>query len=156
MAENKQSSSLIGHDPLAWMSREEPDNSDIVGLADTDNTNSEAFPVQLMEAGSVVDNEIVENGNIVLDAVLNIRNVAALHERLLSALDSNQSIEIDASAVTAVDTATLQLLLVLKRTAIKLQKQVMIDFPSEKFIEASRLLGIAEMLEIDRAAAGFF
>ena len=65
-------------------------------------------------------------------------------------------IDIDASAVTTVDTATLQLLLVLKQTAVKMQKQVTIDFPSERFIEAAELLNLAELLNVDQAAAGFF
>jgi anti-anti-sigma regulatory factor len=79
-----------------------------------------------------------------------------LHERLLKALDNNSKIFLDASAVSVADTASLQLLLILKRTAIKLQKEVVIDFPSDRFIEAADLLGISEMLEVDQAAAGLF
>lgn len=93
---------------------------------------------------------------IQLDAVQNIQNVNQLHEKLLQALDAVDKIDIDASAVNQIDTATLQLLLVLKRTAVKLQKNVTIDFPSEKFIEAADLLGLSEMLDVDQAAAGFF
>ena len=93
---------------------------------------------------------------IKLDSVLNIQNVAGLHARLLKALDNNSSISLDASAVNVADTASLQLLLILKRTAIKLQKEVAIDFPSDRFIEAAELLGISEMLEVDQAAAGLF
>jgi hypothetical protein len=37
-----------------------------------------------------------------------------------------------------------------------MQKQVSIDFPSEKFIEACNLLGISAMLEVDHAASGLF
>ncbi|MGY6274967.1 STAS domain-containing protein [Methylomonas sp. MgM2] len=93
---------------------------------------------------------------VVLASVQNIQNVAELHDRLIHVLDSAKKIEVDASAITTVDTATLQLLLVLKQTALKLQKEVNIDFPSEKFIEAAELLGLAEMLDVDQAAAGFF
>jgi len=82
--------------------------------------------------------------------------VAQLHERLMSALDKGSQLEIDASAITTIDTATLQLLLVLKQTALKMHKQVVIDFPSDKFVEAASLLGLAEMLDVDQAAAGFF
>jgi hypothetical protein len=44
----------------------------------------------------------------------------------------------------------------LKRTAINLQKEVSIDFPSDKFIEVANLLGLSEMLDVDQAASGFF
>ena len=93
---------------------------------------------------------------VVLEAVQNIQNVAQLHERVLNALDHANKIDIDASAIKTVDTATLQLLLVLKQTAIKMDKQVTIDFPSEKFIEAATLLGLAQMLDVEQAVAGFF
>jgi len=82
--------------------------------------------------------------------------VAVLHQRLTQMLSNFEAIDIDASGVTMIDTATLQLLLILKQTAIGLQKSISIDFPSDKFIEASELLGIAEMLEVDQAASGFF
>ena len=93
---------------------------------------------------------------IKLDSVLNIQNVANLHACLLKALADNTTISLDASAVNVADTASLQLLLILKRTAIKLHKEVVIDFPSDRFIEAADLLGISEMLEVDQAAAGLF
>lgn len=171
MAE-KDESSLIGYDPLAWLHRqaeERPISPLPLEYADAEpqawnageqtETSSEpetesadwqdtTFETQEEPASALAA--------IVLDPVLSIQNVAQLHERLLGALDSSIKIEIDASAVTMVDTATLQLLLILKRTAIKQQKQVAIDFPSDRFIEAADLLGISEMLEVDRAAAGFF
>ncbi len=88
--------------------------------------------------------------------MLNIQNVTALHQQLAHMLANFDLIEIDASAVTMIDTSTLQLLLILKQTAIGLQKSISIDFPSDKFIEAAELLGIAEMLEVDQAASGLF
>ncbi len=93
---------------------------------------------------------------IVLEPTQNIQNAGQLYAQLLKALDDSDNIDIDASAITMIDTATLQLLLVLKRTAIKLQKNVAIDFPSDKFIEAAALLGLSEMLNVDQAASGFF
>lgn len=95
-------------------------------------------------------------GPIMLDAVLNIRHINELHESLLKAFESRDTLEIDASAVTAVDTATLQLLTVLKQEAVKSGKQVVFDFPSEKLIDSARLLGLAELLEIDHPASGLF
>ncbi|MCQ8105228.1 STAS domain-containing protein [Methylomonas sp. SURF-2] len=96
------------------------------------------------------------SGHIALEPVQSIQTVGELHRRLLDMLDSCNKIDIDASAVSQIDTATLQLLLVLKLTAVKQQKEVSIDFPSEKFMEAADLLGLSEMLSVDRAVAGFF
>ena len=95
-------------------------------------------------------------GPITLDAVLNIRHINELHESLLKAFESRDTLEIDASAVTTVDTATLQLLTVLKQEAVKSGKHVAFDFPSEKFIDSARLLGLAELLEIDHPSSGLF
>ncbi len=173
MAE-KDESSLIGYDPLAWLQQEadeiqpglennetaveiqfsgsqQPDLPETLIPEKSDPVDADELP-ELTAANEISDT--VET--IVLDAVLNIQNVAKLHQRLVEALTCCQKIEIDASAVTVIDTAAMQLLLILKRTAIKDDKEVQIDFPSDKFIEAAQLLGIAEMLEVDQAAAGFF
>lgn len=93
---------------------------------------------------------------ITLESTQSIQNVVELHEKLLLALQDSDKIEIDASAIQQIDTTSLQLMLVLKRSAINLEKEVSIDFPSERFVEAATLLGLAEMLEVDQAAAGFF
>lgn len=93
---------------------------------------------------------------IILEPVQNIQTVGHLHRQLQGMLDTCNKIDIDASAVSQIDTASLQLLLVLKLTAVKQQKEVSIDFPSEKFIEASDLLGLSEMLSVNQSASGFF
>ncbi len=170
--------SLIGYDPLAWlqqpeeqqdaeqttgileMSLEDNEQEAIVSVDDAeiqpiaeDSADEEALPSAAVKASIPMEHS---HQQIVLEPVQNIQNVAQLHDRLLCVLDSANKIDIDASAITAVDTATLQLLLVLKQAAVKMQKEVNIDFPSEKFIEAAGLLGLAEMLDVDNAAAGFF
>jgi Anti-anti-sigma regulatory factor (antagonist of anti-sigma factor) len=93
---------------------------------------------------------------ILLEAVLNIRNINTLHELLLKAFESRETIEIDASAVTSIDTATLQLLTVLKQEGVKSGKKVVFDFPSDKFIETARLLGLADLLEVEHPQSGLF
>lgn len=105
---------------------------------------------------SVDDSLDNTDNSIVLEPIQSIQNVGLLHQRLQRVLDIQDKLDIDASAVTQIDTATLQLLLVLKLTAVKLQKQVNIDFPSQKFIDAAYLLGLAEMLSVDQAASGLF
>jgi len=168
MAE-KDEDSLIGYDPLAWMHQSNEES----GRHDSDAARSMAIlpsecadtefgmvsgagdmPMSIETEG--LSSAASEDASLVLDPVLNIQNVSALHQRLMQMLTQFDAIDIDASAVTMIDTATLQLLLILKQTAIGLQKSINIDFPSDRFIEAAELLGLAEMLEVDRAASGFF
>ena len=115
--------------------------------------------VEVVDTAPVGGNMTESNkdaSKLTLDVTLNIQNVTQLYDQLLKLLESQDKIEIDASAVASIDTATLQLLIVFKQTAINLQKDVVFDFPSDKFIESAQLLGLAEMLEVDQAAAGFF
>ncbi len=90
------------------------------------------------EAGSQVD----------LDATLSIQNVLKLHEKLKLSLAMHDQIEINASDVASIDTATLQLLVSLKKDAVKLGKQVSIIYPSPRFIESARLLGLLAVLDV--------
>jgi len=169
----KDHESLIGHDPSIRLN-DPPDNEESSSSPNAITENVERQKVQAVDievssnGEDALDDQpylvdefdenayLQQNQQIVLEAVQNIQNVTQLHERLLDSLNRVNKIDIDASAVMTIDTATLQLLLVLKQTAIKMQKEVSIDFPSEKFIEAAELLGLAEMLDVDRAAAGFF
>jgi len=166
MAE-KNEKDLIGFDPLAWMNDSESENSsqnDNVEKAHTVDTERVALAEQNEEVDTVIateptiESDLVEGGNsqLILDSTLNIQSVSHLYEQLLVLLEGQDKIEIDASSVVTVDTATLQLLIVLKQSAVKLGKEIIFDFPSDKFIESAELLGLAEMLEIDQAAAGFF
>ena len=86
---------------------------------------------------------------IELDATLTIQNVVKLYEKLKRSYAENDAIEINASHVSSIDTATLQLLLSLKKDAIKNLKQVIITSSSVKFIESARLLGLVDELGID-------
>ncbi|WP_026601229.1 STAS domain-containing protein [Methylomonas sp. 11b] len=169
MAEQDEDS-LIGYDPLAWMHRSDFKQDSQKAEAAESAADSRAELASPTEVSSNLEMDLSqspadvselstsegERAVLVLEPVLNIQNVAVLHQRLTQMLSNFEAIDIDASGVTMIDTATLQLLLILKQTAIGLQKSISIDFPSDKFIEASELLGIAEMLEVDQAASGFF
>ncbi|AEG00562.1 STAS domain-containing protein [Methylomonas methanica] len=178
MAEQDESS-MIGYDPLAWMheaedvdlplqSESDPPSLPNESTNDDDEqqvdyvteTSVESVPLADMDdLSDAADNQPVGAATqcqIVLESVQNIQTVAKLHQQLQCMLDECDKIDIDASAVTQIDTASLQLLLVLKLTAIKSHKEVSIDFPSEKFMEAANLLGLSEMLSVDQAASGFF
>lgn len=152
-------------DPLAWMNEdevaveEEPKtevDNEVEGKVATDEVLSDK---NIEELNSAVGAEpVIEgvNSKITLDATLNIQNVTGLYDQFVKQLETQNVIEIDASSVVSIDTATLQLLTVLKQTGINLQKEIVIDFPSDEFVESAELLGLSELLEVDQAAAGFF
>ncbi len=162
----KNKENLIGYDPLAWMneaSDSEPSEvSDDAILEEMSELSIEQPENMEVSVESTEEPAWVESGDnedkakIILEASLNIQNVTELHDNLLKAITDNDNLEIDASAVTAIDTASLQLLVILKQESIKLNKEVIFDFPSDKFIEAAELLGIEELLGVNHAAAGFF
>jgi ABC-type transporter Mla MlaB component len=86
---------------------------------------------------------------IILDTTLTIQNVFKLYEKLKKSYTVHDSIEINASQVSTIDTATLQLLAALKKEAVKEQKSVVMTEPSQRFIESAGLLGLLELLEIE-------
>ncbi|WP_432741417.1 STAS domain-containing protein [Methylobacter sp. G7] len=100
--------------------------------------------------GAVAENFSPEepDSQIDLDATLTIQNVAKLHEQLKNILAVHDEIEINASDVSSIDTATLQLLVSLKKNADKLQKKVTIIYPSPRFIESAQLLGLLDVLDV--------
>lgn len=165
MAE-KDDKGLIGFDPLAWMDESDEneakqqteEQTEIDSSEHVEAVNNEMEVMAETSAEATIENtELPDNeGKLTLDGTLNIQNVSHLYEQLLALLENQTNIDIDASSVVSIDTSTLQLLIVFKQTAIKLGKEVVFDFPSDKFVESAELLGLAEMLEVDQSAAGFF
>ncbi|MDI1291923.1 MAG: STAS domain-containing protein [Methylobacter sp.] len=104
----------------------------------------------LGDAEAVAENFSPEepDSQIDLDATLTIQNVAKLHEQLKNILAVHDEIEINASDVSSIDTATLQLLVSLKKNADKLQKKVTIIYPSPRFVESAQLLGLLDVLDV--------
>jgi anti-anti-sigma regulatory factor len=99
------------------------------------------------------DTEYDEAGPIInLDAVLSIQNIVKLHEKLKNSFAVHDLIEINASQVVSIDTATLQLLVALKKEAGKQQKNIVVTEPSQRFIESAGLLGLLEVLEVEAFA----
>jgi len=162
----KNSDSLIGFDPLAWIGEDDallgPEESAAAQLEESagavaDGIERSVEELRNQEAlGEPGINELIDNSKITLDDTLNIDTVLELHGKLMQALKDNDSLEIDAANVNSIDTASLQLLVVLKQEAFKLGKDIVFDFPSDRFIEAAELLGIDNMLGVDQSAAGFF
>lgn len=91
--------------------------------------------------------EIVEP-LIELNAEATIKNIVALYDTIKRALAAHDTIEINASDVTTIDTATLQLLVSLKKYQQQSHKNVDIIYPSTRFIESAKLLNLLDVLEI--------
>lgn len=81
-----------------------------------------------------------------LDPVLVINNAKALSVDLEKLINSNEDINIDASAVEMVDTAILQLLLTMVIKIKSSKHQVHWLNPSAAFISNSSLLGMSARL----------
>lgn len=112
-----------------------------------------------IESVSTTENEKLEtpvNNHLILDKVLNIQSVDGLKVKLLAILQHHDVVDIDASNVMIIDTANLQVLIALKLMSIQENKTINFDFPSEKFIEAAKLLNLYELLALDETVAGFF
>lgn len=110
----------------------------------TMNANMENAETEASEAGT----EDVVESMINLDANLSIQNVVKLYEQVKKAYAAYDAIELDASHVSSVDTAALQLFVALKKDAAKQQKKVDFFQPSDRFIESARLLDLLDILEI--------
>lgn len=116
------------------------DNSEVDMSANADLPESQSFD-------GTVTKETAEPV-INLDPTLSIQNVVKLYDRLKRSYATYDAIEIDASHVTSIDTATLQLFVALKKDAIKQKKDVVFFQPSPRFIESARLLDLLDILEI--------
>jgi len=176
----KDENSMIGYNPLAWLHEaekqafeqqadaknawveldDEPDiETEQNGWLETESSDSDEWvsnTESLDEFGCKHQHATAQTQSIVLNSVQNIQIVSQLHAQLLLALASGNKIDIDASAVTQIATATLQLLVVLKQTAASQKIEVSIDFPSERLIEAAKLLGLSEVLNVEQPACGLF
>ncbi len=102
------------------------------------------------------EQQILNETMLKLSPRQSLENIKELYQQLQTILRVEQDIAIDASAVTFIDAATLQLLAALKQTAVTEHKSLTINFPSGQFIEAAQLLGMEEWLDIDQASAGLF
>ncbi|TAN65476.1 MAG: STAS domain-containing protein [Methylobacter sp.] len=118
---------------------------------ENDSALAEEIVGALSDTGVVAEDSVSEqtDGLIIdLDATLSIQNVVKLHEKLKNFIAINEQIEINASDVSSIDTTTLQLLVALKRDAVKLQKKVSIIYPSPRFVESAKLLGLLDVLDV--------
>jgi anti-anti-sigma regulatory factor len=84
--------------------------------------------------------------NLQLGSKLSIANAGELHQVLLSRLNAGKPIVLDGSKVEEVDTAILQLLASLKRTAAQRGVGCTWLAPSTVLRDTAELIGLAEPL----------
>ena len=88
---------------------------------------------------------------IALEGELTIYRAAELKPLLLAALPGTGPIELDLAEVSEVDTAGLQLLMLLRREAQALGRALQLRSPSLAMVEAFELLDLAAWFSEDSA-----
>ncbi|MGR9052305.1 MAG: STAS domain-containing protein [Gammaproteobacteria bacterium] len=153
---SKDRQNLIGFDPLAWIGDDQEPEKPAVFEDEQPLARPGGADKREAAAAEAAGDGPVNELAIELDSILSVQTVAELCTQLAAAFPSARSIAIDAAAVEVADTATLQLLVVVQREAVQAGKSFSIDFPSERFIEAARLLGVASLLEVEHPESGLF
>lgn len=137
-------------DPLAFLERDTEKR-----ILEEAGMNAGAGEIEMNKVGFPEDRVSDETPTdeaaasvIHLDATLTIQHVVELHEKLKKSHLAHRVLEINASQVASIDTATLQLLVALKKNAVKHQKEVVFVEPSRRFIESAGLLGLLDVIDI--------
>ena len=162
---------LIGYDPLGWMSADVVEESAITEpVKKVTRAKAKVASVEIIEevnAVEVSEIEIIEeileelsanseneneNDNIEplveLGANPSLKSLSTLYTTFKRVIDEHDVIEINASEIATIDTATLQLLVSLKKDASRLNKTITIIYPSERFIESAKLLDLLTILDV--------
>jgi anti-anti-sigma regulatory factor len=92
----------------------------------------------------VVDASEVENREIRLGETLDIAAVQSLHGELKAAMAGDDTLSVDGSQVTRVDTASLQVLAAMFVYADLHERDVVLRAPSQALVQAAALLGVNE------------
>jgi ABC-type transporter Mla MlaB component len=134
-------SSLIGVDPLAWLSEEEKES--------VLNENKEA---------SASDKDSSEGKGrapylIKLNTAITIRDINELMNELNSIEPDEMELVFESDQVEKVDAAALQLLLGFYLFSIEEGKKIIWDKPSEALCHAVELLGMKDIINLPSIAA---
>jgi anti-sigma B factor antagonist len=84
-----------------------------------------------------------EAGLLFIEGDLTIYRAAELKDALLAAVNHAQVLEVDLAGVTEIDTAGVQLLMLAKRSALQLQRQLRLVAHSPAVLEVFELLDLA-------------
>lgn len=89
----------------------------------------------------------------VIEGELTIYVAAELKEKLGALLGTESPIEIDLSQVSEIDTAGLQLLLLMQQECTRQKKEIAFKNPSSAVLECWRVCNIAPLFGVESAAA---
>ena len=132
---------IMNHDPLAEVLAQSDDSATVPdGPADP--------PRDVPTATSDIDT----GAAFALPEQMSIQEVGELHAVLRDMLDTGGGIQLDASGVESVDGAGIQLLAAFFKEAVVHQISVEWAGVSATLVEAADVLGLRELLCIDRAA----
>jgi ABC-type transporter Mla MlaB component len=115
---------------------------------------------KLAEAGvpdaTPVSSEPAVNGDMSASALAlashcTIKDAAALKLDLCAIAHDGADVSIDVAAVERIDTSTMQLLCAFVRDRMERKQKVLFKGDSQSWREAVRLLGVAELLGLNRA-----
>ncbi|GDX85255.1 hypothetical protein LBMAG43_12970 [Methylococcaceae bacterium] len=160
---------LIGYDPLGWMSADVVEESAITEpVKKVTRAKAKVASVEIIEEVNAVEaaeieiieeileelsadsEDEVENIEPLVDlgAHPSLKSLSTLYTTFKRVIDEHDVIEINASEIATIDTATLQLLVSLKKDASRLNKTITIIYPSERFIESAKLLDLLTILDV--------
>lgn len=161
---------LIGYDPLGWMSADVAEEAPItkpVKKVTRAKAKAKVASVEIIEEVNAVEAAEIEIIDEILDALSadsedddnikplvdlgahpSLKSLSTLYTTFKRVIDEHDVIEINASEIATIDTATLQLLVSLKKDASRLNKTITITYPSERFIESAKLLDLLTILDV--------
>jgi ABC-type transporter Mla MlaB component len=74
--------------------------------------------------------DMAEHEHLVLNGALTVRNVVAVHSKILNALQNHAIVEIDCDAATEIDLSFIQLLLAARKSAASRGKSLSLARPA--------------------------
>ncbi len=109
--------------------------------------------VNKKKTAAVAESDTASKAHVIeLSSVQAISKIAEQHKQWMEILNLESAIKIDASQVTSIDAASLQLIYALWREANKLDIEISWQGPSDALLDAARLLGMESSLQLDKAA----
>lgn len=85
----------------------------------------------------------IEPGLLFIEGELTIYRAAELKDALLAAVNLSPVLEVDLAGVTEIDSAGVQLLMLAKRSALQLERQLRLVAHSPAVLEVFELLDLA-------------
>ena len=80
---------------------------------------------------------------------LGISGVGDLHTEIIMELSEGNKIQFDVSQIERIDAAALQLIYAFYKEALANDQPLVWNAPSEVFVRSAKLLGLAELMNID-------